>query len=65
MSRAERAEIVFFDPLTAGLLPTLETRISDMSFPVAALILDLCESVSLILTSFGIRFLLLLTPSSQ
>jgi hypothetical protein len=38
MSLADRAEIVFLEPLTAGLFPTLETRISDMSLPVAALI---------------------------
>jgi hypothetical protein len=55
MSRAAaRAEIAFFAGLTAGLLPTLETRNSVISLPVAFLILDLWDSVSLILTSFAI-----------
>ena len=49
--RADRAETDF--PLIAGLLPTLDTRSSLMSFPVAFLILDLCSSVSLIRTSFA------------
>ncbi|HXM79678.1 MAG TPA: hypothetical protein VOA00_10625, partial [Thermoanaerobaculia bacterium] len=40
-SRIARAEIDFFDVETAGLFPTLPTRISVMTFPVADLIFAL------------------------
>jgi hypothetical protein len=43
-------------PEKAGLFPTLPTRISVMSLPVADLILAFCSSVSLIRTSFAMRF---------
>jgi hypothetical protein len=56
MSLADRAEIVFLEPLTAGLFPTLETRISAMSLPVAALIFAFCAAVNSIRTSFAISF---------
>ena len=41
VARAARAEIDFFDVETAGLFPTLPTRISVMTFPVADLIFAL------------------------
>jgi hypothetical protein len=50
---ATRGEIPRLAVLTAGLLPTLDTRSSLMSLPVAFLIFDLCSSVSLIRTSFA------------
>jgi len=54
IDRADRAEIVFLPAETAGLLPRLPTRISDMSRPVADLIFAFWDSVSLIFTSFAI-----------
>ena len=58
---AARAAVARADSLgatgeNAGFPPTLSTRSSVISFPVASLIFAFCSFVSLILTSFAMMF---------